>query len=644
MKVFLWLTLFITLFQDVSAFDEKIVNGVTPLPPHPALYNTVALVKSDGSIYCTGAIIGPKLVVTAKHCLMNRDPEDVNIFFGSSTHKQGVIYQATDYQVRYPTDWMMMFPNFDIAWVKFAEDLPEGYHPLPILADRRLLKEGMNIYQAGFGNHSPTRGRVEAGERLVGMTRLGHFFNNPRFYNILLFQRDPGQGSCHADSGGPAYARIHSKWYIVGATNGFDVVLTPDAMHRTGDPDFPYNVDCAKNQSLYNFVGAHGRWIEKTSKAEVWKSSNFLELDREPSTDSINLMSWCKARDFGSPSWNLLKILIDKKVDQMPQDQGRSFYNDCNQVVDYLKSIRSIYLNYNSTPEAHINFSAARLLPQLERISIYEYPVDHINFKSIEHLHLKELKLINLGLSDLEFGPDLTIEALFLDKNPLTNIKGIRKIKGLKTLSLTGTTLRTIDALKGIPLQDLQLVGMNTSILLGLDSVTPKLESLDLRDTYIPDTDVLRNFTELKNFKATGISGKIDLSENQKIETLELNEFKNGEVTFPRALPMLKNLRFTRSDVDSIDFLKGSPLVEELSLTFNRIQDLRVFKKYPFKNLTSINLSVNPILDLSPLVDLDALMILRVFRTPIQTNLVPKTEENCPTDLGALVLRKFCSK
>jgi len=94
-KVFLWLTLFISLFQDVSAFEEKIVNGVTPLAPHPAIYNTVALVRADGSIYCTGAIIGPKLVVTAKHCLMDRNPEDVNIFFGSSTHEKGITYKLS---------------------------------------------------------------------------------------------------------------------------------------------------------------------------------------------------------------------------------------------------------------------------------------------------------------------------------------------------------------------------------------------------------------------------------------------------------------------------------------------------------------------------------------------------------------------
>lgn len=359
--------------------------------------------------------------------------------------------------------------------------------------------------------------------------------------------------------------------------------------------------------------------------------------------NSTELISWCTATDFNSPSSNILKILIDKKVAQMTPSKRQDFYNHCDKIVNHLKSIRSIYLNFNSTPEAHIDFSSARFLPSLEKISIYEYPVDHIDFSSISHLKLKELKLIDLGLSTLSLGKYLSIEALFLDKNPLLDIRGIKNIKELKILSLTGTTLKGLDELQGIPLKDLQLVGMNTAILLGLDSITPKLESLDLRDTYIPDTGILKKFTELKNFKATGISGEIDLSQNKKIETLQLSEFKNGEVTFPTALPMLRKLTFTNSGIDSIDFLRGSPLITDLSLTFNRIQDLSVFKNYPLKKLSTLNLSVNPILDISPLVNLKSLMILRLFRTPLQTNLVPKTEENCPTNLGALVLRTFCS-
>ncbi len=643
MKLLIFVSLFLSLFQEVNALGDKIVSGTWPEPPHPALYNTIALVKADGKIYCTASLIGPKLAVTAKHCLMDREPKDVNLFFGNSTHQEGITIAAVDYKVRYPVDWTMMFPSFDIAWIKFEEEIPAGYQPLPILSNRGLLTEGMDIYQAGFGNHSPLRGRVEAGDRLVGMTQLGQYIDNSRFYNILLFQGEPGQGSCHGDSGGPAYVNIGGQWYIIGVTNGFDVVLTPDAMERTSDPDFPFSVNCAENQSLYSFIGAHGKWIESTSQEVVWKSSPFLDLDREASKEDQDLMDWCQARDFGSPSWNLLKILIDKRVDQLPQSQGQDFYHNCNRIVEYLKSVTSIYLNYNSTPEGHINFSSAKLLPALEKVSIYEYPLDQVNLSTLEEVNLKELRLINLGLNRLALGKNVNVESLYLDKNPLSDLQGIKSLKGLKRLSLTGTTLEDLSELEGIDLEELNLVGMNTSILLGLERVSKGLKVLDLRDTYIPNTNVLKKFKSLRELRLTGTSGKVDLSRNKKLETLFLNEFQNGEVTFPDEMPLLKNLFYTNSDVDTINFLKGSPLLEEVTLTFNRIQDLSVFETSSFNRLTMINLSVNPILDVSPLAQLSNLSILRLYRTPIQSNLVPRTEENCPTTVGSLALQKFCS-
>ncbi len=644
MKLFSLVLLFISLFQDVTLANSKIINGTAPEAPHPAKFNTVAIVKEDGSVYCTGSIIGPKLIVTAKHCLVDREIKDINIFFGDSTHEPGITIGATGFEVRHPSDWTMMFPSFDIAWIKFEQELPSGYRPLPILADQQGLSIGMDIYQAGFGNHSPISGRIEAGERLIGMTQLGRYIDNPRFYNILLFEGDDGQGSCHGDSGGPAYVNLDNQWYIIGVTNGFDVVLTPDTMTRTSDPDFPYNVDCSKNQSLYSFIGAHGKWIEETSNEVVWKSDSFQDLDRAPKQEVETLHAWCEARDFGSPSWNLLKILIDKRVDQLPQENGNAFYNDCEAITNYLKSLESIYLNFNTTPVANIDFSTASLLPQLKSISLYEYPIDQVSLNTLSNINLKELKLINIGLKKIDFGNDVSIESLVLDKNPLLSLQGLEKINGLKNLSLSGTRLKNLVELKDIELESLSLVGMNTSILLGLEVVNHKLRSLDLRDTYIPNPEAIKLFADLKELKLTGTSGKVDLSDNKKLEVLYLNEFKNNDVLFPDSLPKLKELMFTNSDVDNIDFLKGSPLLEDLSLTYNRIQNLSIFEENPFPKLSIVNLSVNPILDVSPLSSLSTLSVLRLFRTPLSSDLIPRTEANCPTLEGPQALKRFCSK
>jgi hypothetical protein len=641
-KILLLSTIF-AYISSIYASPTKIINGEFPQVDHPAHFNTVALVKSDGTVYCSGSIIGPRLILTAKHCLINRPLEDINIFFGKSTEHRGITIPISKYNVRYQKDWTIMFPSFDIAWIKIDQEIPPGFRPLPILTESTKIKPGMNIVQAGYGNSSSHTNEIKAGDKLVGETIFKEYFNSSRFFNILLFHGPEGQGSCHGDSGGPAYALIENQWYIIGVTNGFDVVLTPQTMTRTSDRDFPYKIDCSKNQSLYSFVGSHGKWIEENSQEEVWKSSPFILSDREKSKMHTSLMDWCESRDFGSPSWNLLKILIDKKIDQLPQNKGSDFYNNCSKVVSYLEEIESIYLNKNATPDVTISFNEISLLPSLKEVSIYDYPSELINFSGLNNLNLVELKIINSELKDLSFITDISVENLILDKNPLISTKGLENVKNLNHLSLSGTTIKNISNLENIPLQSLTLVGLNNSILLGLEKVNKELKALDLRDTYIPNTSVLSRFSQLRELKMTGISGKINLISNKDLEFLYLNEFDTNEIVISDSLPLLKRITISNSDIDSIEFLSNSSFLEDINFTFNRIQDLSLFKRVTFPELTSINLSVNPILDVSPLAELKQLEILRLFRTPLGNNLVPKDEANCPTKNGPEVLVKFCS-
>ncbi len=356
-------------------------------------------------------------------------------------------------------------------------------------------------------------------------------------------------------------------------------------------------------------------------------------------------MGWCEQREETRDDeyWSFLHIIIDKRIDQLSLAQGDEFKKDCNAIISYLENVQSVYLNYNTSPNITINFSAAKYLPSLERISAYEYPSQNVKFETLDNIHLKELRLVNTGLTTIQFGRNLSLDKLVLDKNPLATLGNIHEIKNLKTLSLSGSTLKDLSELENIPLKSLALVGMNTSILYGLDKVSSEIEELDLRDTFIMDTSPISKFVKLKDLKLTGISGRVDLSSNTNIERLYLNEFANSDVTLPNALPKLKSLTFSNSDLDDIKFLAGSYFLEELSLTYNRIQDLKVFKENPFPFLRSINLSVNPILNVRDLTYLQYLEILNLYRTPLATNQVPKTEENCPTNIGPQPLQRFCS-
>lgn len=646
----LFLAIFFALVLSQSALAKpsltKIIGGhqVPQEEKHPGHFNTVALVKEDGKIFCSGSIVAENLVVTAKHCLMDKKDQKLRLYFGDDTTqaKDDLYRPIVAHDVRHPTDWTMTFPSFDIAWVKFEGELPRPFRPLPILTNPENLRPGARILQVGYGDHNPNVGEVEAGQKLWGETRLLRYINNPRFFHILLFHGEEGQGSCHGDSGGPAYIQIEGQWFIIGVTNGFDVVLTPRTMVRTGDPDFPYNVDCSKNQSLYSFVGAHGRWIEETSGVVIEKRSPFVTADRTESLTPETLGQWCKLQDIGSPQWNLLKILLDKKVDSMPQSEASEFYENCDEIVTYLESLDTISLDHETVMEGTLGFEPLKLLPNLKKLALYNFPRELIQIETIKDLDIDELILKNIGLMDLRKLQKNKVRKLSLEQNPLYGLRGIEILDGVEEVTLSGTPVKDLSPLSSFNLKALYAGGINSPVVFGIDNLAQDLEILDLKNTIVANSKVLSLMKNLKELYVTGDMGAIDLSELTNLEIIEIKDFKQNEIVFPQTLQNLRKLSASQNELVNIFFLERAPNIEDINLTFNNIRNLEVFKPGSHPKLKSLNLSGNPLLNVSPLANLEALELLRLFRTPIQSGLIPKTEENCPTQNGSWALKNFC--
>lgn len=625
--------------------DNKIIRGLAPEGDNPGRYNTVALVKEEGKIFCTGSLVARDLIVTAKHCLMDKEGVKIRVYFGDDTTKPDpeLYRNITEYKVRYPVDWTMTFPSFDVAWVKFEGDLPATHRPLPVLSHIYPLDEGSEITQVGYGDHNPSVGQVDAGIKLTGKTIFKKYIDNPRFFHILLFEGQEGQGSCHGDSGGPAYAKINGQWFIVGVTNGFDVVLTPNTMTRSGDPDFPYNVDCSKNQSLYSFLGAHGSWIEETSGTNIFKSDEFFDYDRDNNAlTPTTLKEWCLSRDYGSPQWNLLKILMDIKVDTLPQTSAVDFYQDCDQVAQYLSEIEEISLDKDEVMEGKLSFETLSLFPKLKKVKLYNFDETTLDLSTISGLDLEELKLQNLGIKNLKFLRGNRVQKFSIEQNPLYSLSGIQVLRDLTSLNVSGTPLKDFSPVSRFQLEELIAVGINSSVIFGLDKVSSSLEALDLRNSVITSNDFLNRFQALKSLKLTGEMGKVDLSGLSQLKTLELKDFKDGDIIWPSDLGHLVELSGSSNAIEDIDFLKTARNVEKINLTFNRIRILDVFEKNEFPHLRELNLSANPILNVTSLASLDSLSLLRLFRTPLDRGIIPKVESNCPTLSGPTALTEFC--
>lgn len=220
------------------------------LPGHPALFSAVALEtdamdKSSSSI-CTGVLVAPDLILTAAHCLW-RQKITALVFGGSTDRKHSPQVRAPLAMRAHPKYADALSPEFDIAWVSFKGPLPPGFVPVPLLAGEGLLLKGTPLVLAGYGDTGTARN--DAGVLRATTSVLdGVIPNAPVPYRSMVFVGPtPGRGSCHGDSGGPAYVNLGGGWKLVGVSRG-----------SPGER-------CEAGRSIFTFTGHYVDWIKATS-------------------------------------------------------------------------------------------------------------------------------------------------------------------------------------------------------------------------------------------------------------------------------------------------------------------------------------------------------------------------------------------
>jgi hypothetical protein len=625
----------------------KIIGGKpVPSQQHPGFFNTVALLKTDGNtVFCTGSIIADDLIVTAKHCLVDKKISDFTIFFGETHHRleEGTIIEPLGFGVRYPTDWQMFFPSLDIAWVKLKNKIPAGYKPLPILKDPTLLTSQQSIDLVGFGNHNPKIGQVDAGDKLWGLTRFDSFLNDARYYNILYFSGDEGQGTCHGDSGGPAYAKVKGKWYLIGVANGFDPLITTISMSRLNDPDFPYIIDCSKNQVLYTFVGAHLDWITTQTKT-VFTPSLKVEQDREKSIAPTSLKQWCLMKDFGSPRWNLLKDILNVRTDILKQTEGRDYIANCDAIVEDLEKMTVYNLDFENQIEAYYDLSPLALIKGLRTIKLKNVILKNINFHGLEEKELDLLAIENSDLKSLNDLPTLLLKELKISNNPLSSLDGIERFSELRSLDISSTSIHNLTPLSVLPLEKLKYSNTKTTKAIINLVALKALTHLSFLGTPLPQGPMNPSLTLLRlNSKSLSTTKSLDLSLNIDLKELSIQKPGSTKLLLPVDMPALEKITITEAELEDISFLKSSSGLTELNFYNNQITDLSVFSNsYPA--LKRVNMNSNPIKDVSALQNLSALKRLLLRGTPLHDGSVLKTQQNCPIKQqkpGAL--SKFCA-
>jgi hypothetical protein len=216
---------------DLRGVEPRIVGGrpvdISQVPWQTAL--VVSPLLNDGNAherqFCGGSLVAPNVVVTAAHCIFNREgdalelfPEDVNVVTGRTvlSSSQGQELPVADFFVFFDDQGNTAYnPNnsaFDVAIFQLgANSTTGGLIQIPGPGEEPLWEPGREALVSGWGH---TRSGGEGSDQLLAtnvyMTPDGIcdrvYSGNYTDTSTCAGVFNGGRDSCQGDSGGPLVA------------------------------------------------------------------------------------------------------------------------------------------------------------------------------------------------------------------------------------------------------------------------------------------------------------------------------------------------------------------------------------------------------------------------------------------------------
>ena len=189
---------------------------------------------------CSGTLVRPNRVLTAKHCVAGMNPKGFQVYFEPSLsfnprHTRGVSFSR-------------VHPTADVATLDLDDDAPtdNGYSVALIHEPvQGGLQAGNRVALAGFGTTDNAKGfgQLRWGKMVFArwlpeysLTGVGKFSSGLQFFPDASEGTDMADAySCAGDSGGPVYQwTAGAGWRVTGVISGGDctadgIVLAADA-------------------------------------------------------------------------------------------------------------------------------------------------------------------------------------------------------------------------------------------------------------------------------------------------------------------------------------------------------------------------------------------------------------------------------